>query len=174
MQQAGLAAVRRSLASKALSLFFIVSRSCRSQTPRTPACEIEKPSFLISLATRIWPTRIWPKAGCFSDMRASRRPPRAVTRARSKCACGRRGSWPTTSRFLSGSLVAFRRKSISASPKGASRVSAGRDYNRPGANIRNYRDNFDCLREIKVVGGNVRVLAALPGHLSNHVPCAAA
>jgi hypothetical protein len=49
-------------ASRALSLFFIVSRSCRSQTPRTPAGEIEKPSFLISLATRIWP-----KAGCSSE-----------------------------------------------------------------------------------------------------------
>jgi hypothetical protein len=54
-------------------------------------------------------------------------------------------------------------KGPAASPKGASRVSAGRDYNRPGANIRNYRDNFDCLREIKVVGGNVRVLAKGPG-----------
>src|SRR3977135_2243427 len=47
------------LASSALSLFFIVSRSWRCQTPRTPAGEIEWPSFLISLATRIWP-----KAGC--------------------------------------------------------------------------------------------------------------
>src|SRR3981189_2828788 len=38
------------LASSALSLFFIVSRSWRCQTPRTPAGEIEWPSFLISLA----------------------------------------------------------------------------------------------------------------------------
>src|SRR5271166_253567 len=47
------------LASRALRRFFIVSRSCRCQTPRTPAGEIENPSLLISLATRIWP-----KAGC--------------------------------------------------------------------------------------------------------------
>src|ERR1700716_2968957 len=50
------------LASSALSRFFIVSRSWRCQTPRTPAGEIEWPSFLISLATRIWP-----KAGCSSE-----------------------------------------------------------------------------------------------------------
>jgi hypothetical protein len=43
------------LASSALSRFFIVSRSWRGQTLRTPAGEIEWPSFLISLATRIWP-----------------------------------------------------------------------------------------------------------------------
>jgi transposase InsO family protein len=50
------------IALGAVSLFFIVSRSWRCQTPRTPAGEIEWPSFLISLATRIWP-----KAGCSSE-----------------------------------------------------------------------------------------------------------
>jgi hypothetical protein len=69
---------------------------------------------------------------------------------------GRNASHPTTRNPPSET------KGPAASPKGASRVSAGRDYNRPGANIRNYRDNFDCLREIKVVGGNVRVLAGGP------------
>jgi hypothetical protein len=38
------------------------SLKCRDQTPRTPAGEIGKPSFLISLATRIWPN-----AGCSSE-----------------------------------------------------------------------------------------------------------
>src|ERR1700735_3381248 len=43
------------LASSALSRFFIVSRSWRCQTPRTPAGEIEWPSLRSSLAMRIWP-----------------------------------------------------------------------------------------------------------------------
>src|SRR6202044_3393771 len=40
------------LASSALSRFFIVSRSWRCQTPRTPAGEIEWPSLRSSLAIR--------------------------------------------------------------------------------------------------------------------------
>src|SRR5579872_5791121 len=43
------------LASRAFSRFFIVSRSWRCQTPRTPAGEIEWPSLRSSLAMRIWP-----------------------------------------------------------------------------------------------------------------------
>jgi hypothetical protein len=43
------------LASSALSRFFIVSRSWRCQTPRIPAGEIEWPSLRSSLAMRIWP-----------------------------------------------------------------------------------------------------------------------
>ena len=38
-----------------LERFFIVSRSWRCQTPRTPAGEIEWPSLRSSLAMRIWP-----------------------------------------------------------------------------------------------------------------------
>jgi len=47
------------LASSASSRFFIVSRSCRSHTQRTPAGDTVSPRFLNSLATRTWP-----KAGC--------------------------------------------------------------------------------------------------------------
>ena len=47
------------LASSALSRFFMVSRSCRCHTQRTPAGETVSPRFLSSLATR---TR--PKADC--------------------------------------------------------------------------------------------------------------
>src|SRR3954467_15554464 len=50
------------LASSALRRFFIVSRSWRCHTPRTPAGEMECPCLRISLATRIWP-----KAGCSRD-----------------------------------------------------------------------------------------------------------
>jgi len=47
------------LASKALSRFFMVSRSWRSHTQRTPAGETVIPRFWSSLAMRTWP-----KAGC--------------------------------------------------------------------------------------------------------------
>ena len=47
------------LASRALSRLFMVSRSWRCHTQRTPAGETVSPRFLSSLATRTWP-----KAGC--------------------------------------------------------------------------------------------------------------
>ena len=45
------------LASSALSRFFMVSKSWRSHTQRTPAGETVSPRLRSSLATRTWPNR---------------------------------------------------------------------------------------------------------------------
>jgi hypothetical protein len=53
------ATVLRDFASSAFSRCFIVARSWRTQTHRTPAAEIVRPCFASSLATRCWPHAGW-------------------------------------------------------------------------------------------------------------------